>query len=323
MTSDAQCDPLARQPGELEPAIVRFMDEIRERVKVEVGDNQSVASLRRASRVARTDWSLAGPNMPVVDATIMGSPARLYLPKGHQRAPLLIYMHGGGWVMLDLDTHDRMMRAYAMESGWNVLSLDYPLAPEIQFPQNLDACGDIVEHIIENGDALGVECEKIALGGDSSGANLAVSVELCRRTARRTPISGLLLNYGVFDSDVARPSYKRFGEHPYLLTAERMEFFWENYCISASDRSDPRASPLRADVGLLAQLPPVHFTIAAQDVLADENELFAQKLADAGVNVCQQVYENAAHGFLEAVHRSPTANSALTEGAMWLQKLNE
>jgi len=305
----------------LEAELAEYLSSVRKKILHVIENNPEIDALRHASRAARIGWSLAGPEVPVIPTPDLGMPSRLFRPENSRDSRLLVYLHGGGWIMHDLDTHDRLMRAYALESGWSVLGLDYPLAPEVQFPANLLACADAVEHVVTNIESIGVRPDQMVLGGDSSGANLALSVALHRQSIGCAPLAGLMLNYGVFDSDLARPSYARFGEPPYLLTGERIEFFWANYCKTEADRTDPLAVPLRADSAVLGNLPPVHLTIAAQDVLADENMLLAKKLRAAGVDVSDTIYQDAAHGFLEAVHHSPVADRAIAQAATWLRAL--
>jgi len=312
----------------LEPELLKFLYSVREYVSREVGSNPTVFSLRAASSAARLNWSRAAPAPPAVvtrdlqiGETVMA--ARLYTASDSSDKPLLVYLHGGGWMMLGLDTHDRLMRAYAFESGCNILSLDYPLAPEVQFPSSLNASAAAVEYILTNSDQFANSSGKVVLGGDSSGANLVVSIFAQLNEKAQKSIAGLLLNYGVFDSDLDRNSYKKFASLPYLLIRERMEFFWNTYCEEFHQRADPRAAPLRFDRNVLALLPPVHMCIAAQDILVDENRLFEKKLLESGVDVSSHLYGNAAHGFLEAVHCSPLADKAVAETANWLKSLKE
>jgi len=319
MILDIETNPFA-QTG-IEPELAEFLIAIGANIRRDVGDDTSLAALRQASRAARIGWSLAGPDVPVVITSDYGQPSRLYRPVDSQSSSLMIYLHGGGWTLCDLDTHDRVMRSYALRTGSSVLGLDYPLAPEVKFPENLLACADAIERVIGNAAAIGVDPDQVILGGDSSGANLALSVALHRQNVGLRPLAGLVLNYGVFDSDLTRPSYRRFGLPPYLLTGERIEFFWANYRRSDADLADPLAAPLRATPAALAPLPPVHLTIAGQDVLLDENLALVEKLRTAGVDVSHTVYDNAAHGFLEAVNYSPVADRALADTARWVKQL--
>ncbi len=321
MGSSSQTLPTQIPDTPLEPELAEFLSSIREKVLQRAGSMPGIAALRQASRDARLRWSLAGPALTSSESNEFGMLTRMYSPPKAESDRLLIYLHGGGWAMLDLDTHDRLMRAYALRSNWNVIGLDYPLAPETRFPQSLTACARTIERIIESVKTAGLSPQNIVLGGDSSGANLALSVELDRQSRGEMPLGGLLLNYGVYDSDMSRTSYRRFVGSPYLLSTERMEFFWSQYCTTAPSREDPRAAPLRADPALLAKLPPVHLTIAAQDVLVDENLLFSDKLSAAGVSVTRQIYAEAAHAFLEAVDCSPVADRAIANGVNWLGAL--
>ncbi|VAW20341.1 hypothetical protein MNBD_ALPHA11-628 [hydrothermal vent metagenome] len=312
----------------LEPELLKFLYSVREYVSREVGSNPTVFSLRAASSAARLNWSRAAPAPPAVvtrDLQIgeTAMAARLYTVSPSSDEPLLIYLHGGGWMMLGLDTHDRLMRAYAFESGCNILSLDYPLAPEVQFPSSLNASAVAVEYVLANSDQFANSSGKVVLGGDSSGANLVVSIFAQLNEKAQKSVVGLLLNYGVFDSDLDRNSYKKFASLPYLLIRERMEFFWNTYCEENAQRADSRAAPLRFERDVLALLPAVHMCIAAQDILVDENLLFEQKLLEARVDVSSHLYENAAHGFLEAVNCSPLADKAVAHTANWLKSLKD
>ena len=314
-------DPAAQVPVRaLEPELAGFLTAIGDAVQQAAGQNPSVDVLRKAARSARLTWSLGGKSVASDPVDWLCMPARLYRPAGHGPWPLLIYLHGGGWTLLDLDTHDRLMRSYVLASGWAVLGLDYPLAPETRFPDSVLACAEAVNQVLSS-ELLGAREGQVVLGGDSSGANLALAAELHRREQGRATVSGLLLNYGVFDCDLDRPSYRAYSEPPHLLSAERMAFFWDTYCADEGTRRNPLASPLRAGIDWLADLPPVRLTVAAQDVLVDENLLLAARLAEAGVATSQGVYGEAAHAFLEAVDKSPVADRAVRDAAAWLHDL--
>lgn len=229
--------------------------------------------------------------------------------------PVLVYIHGGGFVWNSVDTHDRLMRAYAAAAGCAVVGPDYALSPEAPFPQALEECAAVLRWLARHGGEWGLDPARIALGGDSAGANLALAAALLlRETDPALALRGLLLNYGVFDSRPDTPSYREFAEG-YGLTRERMRFYWDCYCPRPADRLHPLAAPLRAD---LAGLPPVLLHIAELDVLASENLAMAEALRRAGVAVQARVFAGTAHGFLRAQDHVAKAREAVAEGAAWL-----
>lgn len=229
--------------------------------------------------------------------------------------PMLVYIHGGGFVWNSVDTHDRLMREYAARAGCAVIGPDYALSPEAPFPQALEECAAVLRWLARHGGEWGFDPGRIALGGDSAGANLALAAALLLlETDPALALRGLLLNYGVFDSRLDTPSYAAFAEG-YGLTRERMRFYWDCYCPRPADRLHPLAAPLRAD---LAGLPPVLLHIAELDVLASENLAMAEALGRAGVAVQARVFPGTAHGFLRAQDHVAKAREAVAEGAAWL-----
>lgn len=241
---------------------------------------------------------------------------RLHRPTAEQNLPVLVYLHGGGWVWGSIDSHDRLMREYAAASGCAVLGVDYALSPEAVFPQALEECAAVLRHLAQEGAALGLDPRRIVLGGDSAGANLAAAVALLDAEAA-APVSlrGLLLNYGVFDHELSTPSYREFAEG-YGLTLAKMRFYWDAYCPEAVARLSPLASPLRGD---LSRLPPTLLHIAELDVLAAENHAFAERLRQSGVALEMQVFPGTVHGFLRAVGRVGAADRAVAAAGAWLR----
>ncbi|MCX8134351.1 MAG: alpha/beta hydrolase [Roseococcus sp.] len=240
---------------------------------------------------------------------------RLHRPRTDAPLPVLIYLHGGGWVWGSIDTHDRIMRSYAAAAGCAVLGPDYALSPEAVFPQALEECAAVLRHVARDGAALGLDPARIALGGDSAGANLAAAVALLQ-AGRPDPVAlrGLLLNYGVFDHVLDTPSYREFAEG-YGLTLEKMRFYWDAYCPDPVARLSPLASPLRGD---LSGLPPTLLHIAELDVLASENFAFAERLRHAGVALEMQAFPGTLHGFLRALGRVGAADRAVAAAGEWL-----
>jgi acetyl esterase len=241
---------------------------------------------------------------------------RLHRPAAG-KLPVLIYIHGGGWVWNSIDTHDRLMRDYASGGGCAVLGPDYALSPEAPFPQALEECAAVVRWVAREGAAWGLDPTRILLGGDSAGANLAMGVALLlRETDPALKLQGLLLNYGVFDADLDSPSYREFADG-YFLTREKMRFYWECYAPRPADRLNPLAAPLRAD---LKGLPPVLLHVAELDPLAAENHAMAARLREAGVPVRFELFPGTAHGFLRALNHVAEARRAVTLAGAWLRE---
>lgn len=241
---------------------------------------------------------------------------RLHRPVAEGPLPLLLYFHGGGWVWGSIDTHDRLMRAYAAAAGCAVLGLDYALSPEAVFPQALEECVAALRFAAAEGGRWGLDGTRIAMGGDSAGANLAAGAALLdAESADPVPLRGLLLNYGVFDHDLSTPSYREFRDG-YGLTLAKMRFYWDAYCPDAVLRHSPFASPLR---GELSRLPSTLLHIAELDVLASENHAFAEKLRQAGVPLELEVFPGTVHGFLRAQGQVGAADRAAAAAGAWLK----
>ncbi len=241
---------------------------------------------------------------------------RLYRPRAERALPALIYFHGGGWVWSSVDTHDRLAREYAAAGEVAVVSVDYALSPEAQFPQALEECAAVVRHLAANGAEWGIDPARLTLGGDSAGGNLALATALLLREAGAPKLRGILAVYPVCDAGQDTPSYREFAEG-YTLTAAKMRFYWSVYAPRAADRLHPLASPLRAD---LAGLPPVLVHLAELDVLRSEGEALAAKLADAGVGVECEIFPGMIHGFLRTTERVARAREAVAKAGAWLKR---
>lgn len=311
----------------LEPELKRYYEALSRMMADISGPNPDIAGMRHAARKARLDLSPngIGPNVSAYRGKALSG--RLFRPAVSKAAPagplpLIIYLHGGGWTLLDTETHAPLMQAYADATGWLVLGLDYPLAPETQFPEMGRACESEVLNVAVTADRIGADPASIVLAGDSCGANLALSIAISL-AGQLDGLCGLHLNYGVFDSDLTRPSYLTYGAAPYLLTREKMAFFWSSYCASDVDLTDPLAAPCRASAPALAVLPPVYLTVAGQDVLFDENQELADRLEAAGVATTMTIYPNAVHGFIEAVEHSPVARQAVMDAVVWYSGICE
>jgi acetyl esterase len=262
-----------------------------------------------------------GPPRPmarVEELTIPGPageiPARLYVALGAPRTPqpLIVYYHGGGWVIGDLDTHDGVCRFLADHTGCRVLSVDYRLAPEHPFPAAVEDAVAAFGWAGEQAGELGADPDRIAVAGDSAGGNLATAVCLQTRDAGgRQPAMQLLL-YPVTDAVGGQASRDTFAEG-FLLTRNDMEWFERHYLPQGCDPEDPRASMMRApDV---SGLPPAYVVTAGFDPLRDEAETYAHRMQEAGVRVALRRQPGLIHGFAHLTAICPSARAAMHEVA--------
>jgi acetyl esterase len=278
----------------------------------------AIAHMREAASQVRRTWAesvSAGPIRRHVVETSNGPVSlTIHLPNGISPGGTLLFLHGGGWTLFDSETHSPLMRALAAKTGWAVVGVDTPRAPESPYPEPVEASASVTRTVMRTGPGLGLP-EPLALCGDSSGANLAVAATLVMRDADETLPAALVLFYGVYDSDLSRQSYAKFGTESFPLSAEKMAWFWDRYCPDVARRSEPLASPLHAD---LSGLPPTNMVVAGQDILRDENLAMAARLAEAGVRVSLDVYPGAVHAFCEAVGFVDVSRRAVARSATWL-----
>jgi acetyl esterase len=236
-------------------------------------------------------------------------PARLYEPKGlAEGSPLLVFFHGGGWVIGDIDTHDSVCRYLAVNAEVRVLSVDYRLAPEHRFPAAADDALAAYAWAVRNAAALGASPEAVAVGGDSAGGNLAAVVGAF---ADRRPDFALLF-YPATDMSVRRRSRELFADGFYLTDAD-MVWFSDHYCPDVARRTDPKVSPLLADD--LSGFPATYLVTAGFDPLRDEGEAFAKRLQESGVRVALRRQEDLIHGFANMWGLGGRFQEALSEAA--------
>jgi acetyl esterase len=272
----------------------------------------------RRNRLMEAEVVAERPPLPMarVEAVEIPGPAgaiaaRRYVPHGApESAPLLVYYHGGGWVIGDLDTHDAPCRFLAANSGVQVLAIDYRLAPEHPFPAAPEDAFAAYAWASANAEALGADPARIAVGGDSAGANLAAAVSLLARDAGLQLPATQLLIYPVTVADEELPSRHAFGEG-FLLSRPDMDFFESHYLPEGVDRADPRVSILRA--ADLSGLPPAYLAIAGFDPLRDEGIAFAERLREAGVPVSLRLHPGLVHTFANLTAICPSARQAMLE----------
>ncbi len=264
-----------------------------------------------ARRIYRDTRAALAPGAPeVAEARLLIAPApvalRYYRPQGSQAdevLPALVYFHGGGWVIGDLDTHDVLCRQLANGARCAVYSVDYRMGPEHPFPAAVEDCVAATQFVAAR-HAL------IAVGGDSAGGNLAAVVALHARDHGGPPIAYQLLIYPATDQRLQHPSIRRNGEG-YLLTKKGLDYFQAQYLPRKGDLVDWRASPLLAKS--LVGLPPAYVITAGYDPLLDEGRAYAERMAREGVQVAYREYADMVHGFILFGGVLDTANAAVAE----------
>jgi len=249
-------------------------------------------------------------------------PARIYTPK-HPRqvgglSPCLVFYHGGGWVIGNLDSHDVVCRKLAEEGALIVISVDYRLAPEHKFPAAVDDAIAAAKWIAANASQLGIDASRLMVGGDSAGGNLAAVVAIAARDGDGPAIAGQVLIYPATDFAMTHPSHSE-PETSILLTHSVIKWFRDHYLTGAADVQDWRASPSRAET--LAGLPPAYVLTAGADPLRDEGDEYARNLKQAGVPVTYRHFPGQFHGFFTMGKLLQQANVAASEIGVWLKGL--
>jgi len=250
-------------------------------------------------------------------------PARIYTPKKIRQAgglaPGLVFFHGGGWVIGDLDTHDVVCRKLADEGELIVISVDYRRAPEHKFPAAVDDAITATKWVADHSGQLGVDASRLMVGGDSAGGNLAAVVALAARDGKGPAIAGQVLIYPATDFAMTHASHRE-PETSILLTHSVIRWFCDHYLTGAADVHDWRASPARAST--LTGLPPAYVLTAGADPLRDEGDEYARSLKQAGVPVTYRHFPGQFHGFFTMGKLLQQANVAVDEIGAWLKALN-
>jgi acetyl esterase len=254
------------------------------------------------------DLSLPGPHGQV--------PCRLYLPDQAEKPPVIIYAHGGGFMQGSLPSWDAMLRELVRQSGVAALSVDYKLSPEHRFPVAFEEIVAMIRLAMREGGGLGIDPRRLAVGGDSAGANLALAAALGLRDAGERALSFMLLIYGCYSTDSESPSWQRFGRGA-GLSQTQMRWIWETYLERPEQCHDWRAAPLLAD---LAGLPPAHLIVGSLDPLLDDSQRLAAGLKEAGVPCNLTVYDGINHGFIRYGRLIATARRAIADCAAALSK---
>lgn len=297
----------------LHPQCQAFLDQLQA-LNIPRLDQQSIEEIRALSVpipgeleavVAVEDRLVPGPDDgPEV-------PIRVYKPSddGQSRAGLVFY-HGGGWAIGELDTYDSLCHLLANAGDCVVVSVDYRLSPEHRFPSGVEDAFAATTWVGQNAVELGIDPSRIVVGGDSAGGNLAAAVCLMARERGSVSIAAQVLVYPITNDDLDTGSYLEFAEG-YMLTRRSMAWFWEQYLETPEQSADVRCSPAKADD--LSGLPPAFVLTAEYDVLRDEGEAYARALSDAGVSVTLDRYDGMIHGFLRRTDLYDRARDAVRQ----------
>ncbi len=296
---------------------------VLEQFKALAGPPLNSLSPPEARLVAQALAGLHGAPQPIakIDNRSIPGPAgelplRIYTPTGRGPFPVLVFFHGGGWVIGDLETVDGTCRALANAAGCVVVSVDYRLAPEHKFPAAPEDTYAATQWVAANAASINADRARIAVGGDSAGGNLAAVTAQMARDRGGPQLVFQLLIYPVTDGACDTASHHDNADG-YLLTKDMMQWFWNHYVRSDADRHNPMASPLRAQS--LHGLPPALVLTAEFDPLRDEGEAYAARLREAGVPVQQTRYDGMIHGFFGMGSVIDQAKTAIAEAASALR----
>lgn len=255
----------------------------------------------------------------IEDRTIAGGPTgeislRIVRPQGTTGPlPGIIYCHGGGWILGDKETHDRLVREIAVGVQATVVFVDYTRSPEAHYPVAVEQAYAALVWTAEQGVAIGVDSSRLAVVGDSVGGNMATVLTLLAKERKGPILTFQALFYPVTNAEMDTASYQRYGDGSFWLSAPAMRWFWDSYAPSMGQRKEPTVSPLQAELSQLQELPPALIIVDENDVLRDEGEAYAHKLQEAGVRVTATRFLGTIHDFLLL---NPLAETPAVRGAL-------
>jgi acetyl esterase len=310
---------------DIDPEIGLFLVEMRARwAQHPPFDTLSFPEQRVVCEQVRARWAEGGPNMArtidrEIDSGAGSLRLRVHIPEGvAEPAPALVYLHGGGFTLFSIDTHDRLMREYAEQGSFAVIGVDYPLSPEHRYPVALDRIEALMLWLKDHGRELGVDPARLAMGGDSAGANLSFATTLrLRDRGEQGMVRAILSNYGFFTTEVSDEAEAQFGGPRSIMDRAEAQSYYANYLNSPDEANDPFACPIHAD---LAGFPPVLLVIPECDLVAEHSTAMERHLRAAGVETHSRIYRGATHSFLEAMSISALAREAIADGAAFIRE---
>ena len=257
------------------------------------------------------------PNATEISITIVRPPN-----SSNEILPVVMFIHGGGWVLGGFDTHERLVREIANKANVAVVFVNYTLSPEAKYPVALEQAYAATKWVAQNGQTINVNSSRLAVVGDSVGGNLTAALTLLAKERGGPSIRFQVLFYPVTNASFDTPSYMKY-EQGYWLTREAMKWFWNNYTSNQTNLNEPTVSPLQASVDQLKGLPPTLIINGENDVLRDEGEAYALKLLEAGVRVTAVRYHGTIHDFvmLNAIADDPAPRGAIEQASHMLKKI--
>jgi acetyl esterase len=265
---------------------------------------------------------IAKPDVAVEDITVGDVPVRILRPHGAEAPlPVIVFIHGAGWVFGNRHTHDRLIRELCAGTGAAVVFPDYSLSPEARYPTAIEQNYAVAAWVAEHGAQHGLDGARMAVAGDSVGGNMAAALTLMAKERSGPALVAQVLLYPVTDARFDTGSYGEFAEG-FFLRRDAMRWFWDQYTTDEAQRAEITASPLRATTEQLAGLPKALVITAEADVLRDEGEAYSRKLREAGVDVTAARYEGVIHDFvmLNALRSTNGADAAIAQAVAYLKK---
>jgi acetyl esterase len=305
------------QAGRLDPKIRKFIEALEAKggepiYKLSPAEARNVLETLQSQPVKKLDAKIE-------DLTIPGGPSkevsiRIVRPGNYTGGalPVVMYFHGGGWILGSKNTHDRLIREIANGANVALVFVNYTPAPEAKYPVQIEQAYAATKYIAENGKKMNLDSSRLAIVGDSVGGNMATVVAMLAKQRRGPRITYQVLFYPVTDANFETASYREFAEGPWLTKAA-MKWFWDAYAPDVAARKNPTASPLQASLDELSGLPPALVITDENDVLRDEGEAYADKMMQAGVSVTAVRYLGAIHDFvmLNPISDTNAARSAI------------
>lgn len=300
----------------LEPSTRAFLEKINKQdgtpiYELSPKDARNVLSGLQAAEVAKLPVDIEDLEIPVGPQGQVS--IRIIRPKGNSETlPVVMYFHGGGWVLGGKDTHDRLVREIANGASAAVVFVNFTPSPEAKYPTPIEEAYAATKYIAENGKNYSLDTSRFAVAGDSVGGNMAAAVTLLAKERGGPKIGYQVLFYPVTDANFDTQSYQQYATGIWL-TREAMKWFWNNYLPDEETRRQPTASPLQASIDQLKGQPPALVITDENDVLRDEGEAYAHKLIQAGVTVTAVRYLGTIHDFvmLNALADTPATRSAI------------